>query len=706
MSTPTSVPEDELFDAIKNSDLVLVKRLISTGELNINYIKLINKVPTTPLLWAAGQSVSSSTTRIVEALLEVEGIDVNLPNKAIKKSSTPLIRASGRGNAEVVKRLLKRPDVDCNATAERNESAIVAAANLNRAAIVELLWPRVDDDSKRQCMEAALNGEHWDVVAKMIDLGFEYERMHNGKLLLWVVARYLPLDSLVRMLLDDLPIEVVGSTIEIKDDHDQSWATFLSPELLLSEEVRKEAVIEALIEHPYFENVPREDLLNKLVYAEDEHGRVAIYTTEFAIKEYLERLFYFINRYQIFEGPPMHVSATAVVVEAYDHGICKQVFDESNGKTPEGNLTLAGFIECNQILGRLASEKKATLKQQSDDEKKSDEWREDFGRWAKESENSLTDEEFEKYCELHYSRKLKVAMKFMRNEDEFAREYSAREGLDSKYVVNLLPALEDEVFKEHVTTLEINYGAIPMANYTHVLVMPAADRSLEEIYLKERPSENHVRFMLEEIVLALQYLHAWDICHGDLKKWNIVRVKNQLKLIDFDAAVKMGEPIGAKFSSGILPPEMFYKLKDDHDKELYATYWRATQNIDERLRLKLQPRAEYVVKTFQPENQLPLPYKKVLASPAFDVWSLGCMMFQMWSGEELVSTDINQDVVASQIEVAANWTDNKLEERIKSQIRDRDARDLLLRILRVHPSDRLSLDVMLEEPYFKRRYQS
>jgi hypothetical protein len=50
--------------------------------------------------------------------------------------------------------------------------------------------------------------------------------------------------------------------------------------------------------------------------------------------------------------------------------------------------------------------------------------------------------------------------------------------------------------------------------------------------------------------------------HGDVKLLNAVRVGTCLRLIDLNASVKIGEVYfaGAKFSSGMLPPEMIAKL--------------------------------------------------------------------------------------------------------------------------------------------------
>ena len=68
------------------------------------------------------------------------------------------------------------------------------------------------------------------------------------------------------------------------------------------------------------------------------------------------------------------------------------------------------------------------------------------------------------------------------------------------------------------------------------LVMPAADRNLQEIFVKERPDVNTTRVLAQQVAKALDHLHDRGIMHGDLKMLNVVRVGARLQLIDLDAA--------------------------------------------------------------------------------------------------------------------------------------------------------------------------
>ena len=55
-----------------------------------------------------------------------------------------------------------------------------------------------------------------------------------------------------------------------------------------------------------------------------------------------------------------------------------------------------------------------------------------------------------------------------------------------------------------------------------------------------RFTENEVRFYAAEIILALEYLHSYDIIYRDLKPENILLAKDgHIKLSDFGLAKKV-----------------------------------------------------------------------------------------------------------------------------------------------------------------------
>ncbi|RHY65831.1 hypothetical protein DYB38_006629 [Aphanomyces astaci] len=677
--------EDKLFQAVMDRNVDALNAILKAGKVNVNAMKPVDMIQSTVLYVAALYPCIA----IVQSLLAVPTIDVNLPNRIHKNATTPLMRSIEKGNLDTADVLIGRHDTMCNAVTDVRPTIVVdmSLASYNRAAIVPKLWPRLSPALRAKCMSEALKAKSFEVVAALIEVGCKFEVTYNNSvrpdaLLIAAVAKHVTIQGLVGLLLQDLPFLVVDDDDDIIADNPEymgSWSAFVLPGLRVSDDVRKEVVIDTLLSHAMFHRVPRQILLEQFVYAKDIHGRTAFDTTETSVKEHLQRLFFFMQRYEFVPGPAAHVSATSVVRLAYDHGICHQVFHE-----------LADQLNVCLTLKHLV-----------------DKWDAHFEYFAKDFPGYMTEAEFKKFCDMQYGRKIQVALKFMRREEDYTKEVEVRRlistrGHVSKYMLNMLPSPSPDEFERAVGSLSVNNDQLSLADFKHVLVLPAADRSLEDIFFKERPSANLIRFLLEEAAHALRLLHSWDIMHGDVKKLNFVRVKHQLKLIDLDAATVMNTLMGSKFSSGVLPPEMFHHLETDDERSQYMAYWAD----DIRIRDKLRPRSNIVVKCFRQDGDYNqdaaalLPYAPVVASPEIDIWALGVMMFQLWSGEELVATDINEDVTSGQIQLAKFWTPELLKARIRLHIDDEDQLDLLSHVLAVDPKDRWSLESILQHPYF------
>ena len=82
---------------------------------------------------------------------------------------------------------------------------------------------------------------------------------------------------------------------------------------------------------------------------------------------------------------------------------------------------------------------------------------------------------------------------------------------------------------------------------THAIIMDAADRNLNQIYVQEQPDLSGLRTILSQVFEAVAHLHEKELMHGDLKLLNVVRFRrdNRLRLIDFDAAAKI-VPVGVE----------------------------------------------------------------------------------------------------------------------------------------------------------------
>lgn len=333
--------------------------------------------------------------------------------------------------------------------------------------------------------------------------------------------------------------------------------------------------------------------------------------------------------------------------------------------------------------------------------------------------------EFIECCEKIFGRLKKVAIKFMTSKNQYNKEILLRKvsesrQLESKYVLNLLECPGKEQLQSALADLTIDCGygnEIKMMDYKYVIIMPAADRSLDAIYRSEQPNKNQIRLMMTEIALALEHCHKKKIIHCDLKMLNVVRVDCHMKLIDFDAATKydiktelnsIDYYAGSKYSSGVLPPEMFYELLDG-DKEKLKEYWTDVGYNDVQLE-KVNPKDGICVKAYSntlAETRIGLPYDLIRATPQLDIWSFGVMLFTLCARDPFTPVTLDGDVI--DIYQAATWNENEIRMHVlkKDTLFDDVTANLLLQLLHPDPKKRISsmIEVLLH-PYFQTNQNS
>ncbi|RHY83342.1 hypothetical protein DYB35_010334, partial [Aphanomyces astaci] len=516
-----------------------------------------------------------------------------------------------------------------------------------------------------------------------------------GKLLLEYVAPYLTLDGLVLMLANDLPIIVLNNLdantssdqlgeprVVPNPDHRYSWAAFLDPSIItVNDAIAKEAVASAIFDLVAKDmRIPREVVVRALVTTStDQHGRPVLSVADPFIAAFLMGQLYFANRYEIADGPPVHVSATSVVNDDDMMTTWTKAFELWDSDPADDDAGSGG------------------------------------------GGGGLSSHTFRRYCDQTYGVQLHVALKFMKHEDSYRREISRRRHVHAKYILPLLPsfALHDDdvasptTTSHHVTCSSVGNGqTLSLADYPHVVAMPAGDRTLHDILVKERPGRGDIQAMLLNVAQCLAHLHGCGIVHGDVKALNVLRVHHQLKLIDLDAANPVGEFFQrSTCTSGILPPEMFVHLDTTTAmRQHYDAYCRQAGDATGAAAMWRQhrPRSAYVVRLdpvtdsqpSQPNNSVELPYALIPMSPSMDIWAFGCLVYLLVTGLHLVPTDIHLNIPAEYMAVAATWTDLALDVKLEANVDDIAARDLLRRLLRVDPAHRISMAAALEHPYF------
>ena len=263
-----------------------------------------------------------------------------------------------------------------------------------------------------------------------------------------------------------------------------------------------------------------------------------------------------------------------------------------------------------------------------------------------------------------------VALKLMKNYNEFAREILTRFG-DTPVDVCVTkvvgwhvpqgahPPLEHSMQRENVTEPDF----FPEKPY--VLVMERGSTSLwHEIGTQRiggyRPAVATKIFT--DAVGKVQALHNVGLIHSDLKPRNFLRMNGMLMLCDMDAALEIGKERtqDMKCSTAYCPPELA--------KHIFAG-GPTIKSID----------------------------------AAFDVWSLGVILYELCTGQHLFSQDISNDNLVDdndQTILCAWYTipDSYLKRVFPGQDAQ-DAKDLIRWCLKGEPSERPTIKDILAHPF-------
>ena len=210
-----------------------------------------------------------------------------------------------------------------------------------------------------------------------------------------------------------------------------------------------------------------------------------------------------------------------------------------------------------------------------------------------------------------------VVLKFMRNTEQFRWEvdFCDDRKFDSKYVVGVTDCCSCDTDDKFATPLKSHTDNryLDLGDYKHAIVMLQADWNLDTIFRSERSDKNQIRVLVKQLTNAITHVHSKGIIHSDVKRQNVVRCGEGLRLIDLDASIeidsfahdaKYDSFAGAKFSSGVLPPEMIAKLTMEEYKR-FQVYFE-TVNADEWAKICPKKSGDIVFfavnKTFRPTD--------------------------------------------------------------------------------------------------------
>jgi serine/threonine protein kinase len=187
-----------------------------------------------------------------------------------------------------------------------------------------------------------------------------------------------------------------------------------------------------------------------------------------------------------------------------------------------------------------------------------------------------------------------------------------------------------------------------------------------------------------QIAEAVDHMHSKGCIHGNLVPINIGRYDERWMLMDLSSSVNMGSPVmrNKRYSSAYIPPEAIVS--------------------DEMGCLSARSNVGYQGFAVSQEGKADkLDYLR--AHPSFDVWALGCILYQMISptSSQLFSGDIYDDVGGEDsLSTIKNWNQAQCTKKLAALNNSNPlAINLLECILQAEPERRPSTSRILCHPF-------
>ncbi|KAK3239489.1 hypothetical protein CYMTET_50581 [Cymbomonas tetramitiformis] len=199
-------------------------------------------------------------------------------------------------------------------------------------------------------------------------------------------------------------------------------------------------------------------------------------------------------------------------------------------------------------------------------------------------------------------------------------------------------------------------GEAALLSHGH-LVLERGMYSLQE-FLQRRPKLNAVRKLniMNDVFMALRFLHDdAQLVHGDIKPANLVKfeVEDMWKLIDLATANPIGEEAQLEYTLRYAPPELVHAARKGH--------------------------------------------RKATREPAVDMWSVGVIMYELYTGRRLFEENATDEEVVKQLLMPEELVLKGL-----AVCEAGAARLIRYKLLVKEPSERWSAEKVLSSSFFKR----
>ncbi|CAD8093062.1 unnamed protein product [Paramecium primaurelia] len=224
----------------------------------------------------------------------------------------------------------------------------------------------------------------------------------------------------------------------------------------------------------------------------------------------------------------------------------------------------------------------------------------------------------------------------------------------------LIQLSHDNIVKAYKMYLDFDTGFQSESQAFVIMELIHGKEMFEVINDAGHYSEDDAKELFKQLLSAIEYMHRHGICHRDLKPNNILCLqdKKQIKVTDFNVS---------KFSDSY---KLFGDLRDTEKIEMWTYTGTVAFSAPE-------------IFTGEGYNQM------------VDMWSAGCILYSMLSGQLPFNADYLNDLVENIKQAKYDFP-----EEIFSEV-SAEAKNLIQLLLRKDPQERPHPDNALGHPWFR-----
>ena len=250
-----------------------------------------------------------------------------------------------------------------------------------------------------------------------------------------------------------------------------------------------------------------------------------------------------------------------------------------------------------------------------------------------------------------------IVIKFMKNKADFEKEIKIREEIDKSLFMDILARYESHDY--NVIFEQFGLGSFP-----HAVVMKKATKTLDSLIMNEMGGSRsqdwtRIKPVALQIVRTLSRLHDRGIVVGNLDPTNIMCDEDNIKFIDLKNCIHVNDVYKlCDNNTAYMPPELFVKNESG-----------IAQTNNNNMKCSL----------------------------SIDMWSLGCVLYELFTCETLFQCNSNLSLVDTNqvLDFSISILKNKLR-----KINNIEARDLLTLLLVKDPSGRTDIGHIFSNSFF------